>query len=218
MTALCRFTLARLLHSQRYLPPVLLFLALVTVLTSSDSGPLTAVYGVCAGSMFLTSCWLTVSLVNLDEPQGRAIAVVSSGSARRLFAADALVALGICLLLTLFGLAYPLVAGHHTVQGVQLLVGAAAQLTAAATGIALGLVCSRPVVGRPGYSLLAALGSALVLPLVPRLPPLNPLLTLLAGRRPAAELVWPVGGLAVLAAGLAVAAVLVTDFVAARRE
>ncbi|KQV20087.1 MULTISPECIES: hypothetical protein [unclassified Kitasatospora] len=218
MTALCRYTLARLLHSQRYLPPVLIFLALVTVLTSSDSGPLTSAYGVCAGAMFLSACWLTVSVVNLDEPQARAIAVVSTGRARRLFVADALVALGICLLLTVVGLVYPLIVGQHTVQGMQLLVGAAAQSAAAFTGCALGLVCSRPVVGRPGYSLLAALGSALVLPLVPGLPPLNPLLTLLAGRHPAAELVWPVGGLAVLGAVLTVVAVLVTDFAAARRE
>ncbi|BFV56528.1 hypothetical protein KCMC57_up16320 [Kitasatospora sp. CMC57] len=218
MTALCRYTLARLLHSQRYLPPVLLFLGLVTVLTSSDSGPLTAVYGVCAGAMFLSACWLTVGLVNLDEPAARAIAVVSSGGARRVFAADALVALVICLPLTVFGLCWPLAVGHHAVAAGPLLVGVAAQLTAAFTGIALGLVCSRAVVGRPGYSLLAALGSALALPLVPGLPPLNPLLTRLAGRHPAAELLRPVGGLALLAAALAAVAVLVTDSVAARRE
>ncbi|MEH0582219.1 hypothetical protein QBA54_49115 [Streptomyces sp. B21-108] len=55
MIALVRYMFSVLLLSQRYLAPLLLFLGLVAVLTSSDTGPLTATYASVAGAMLLCS-------------------------------------------------------------------------------------------------------------------------------------------------------------------
>lgn len=58
MIALIRYTSATMLHSQRYLAPVL-FMAAVGVSSSNDSGPLAPMYGLCAGALFVCATWFT---------------------------------------------------------------------------------------------------------------------------------------------------------------
>ncbi len=218
MIALFRYTLSVLLHSQRYLPPTLAFLALLAILTSSDSGPILPVYAVCAGLVFVCSTWLTVSLVNTEEPVSRAIVVVNSRDSRKVLAAAVLVALAASLFLTVIGLYYPLVSGKHTVTGSDLLLGAEAQLTCAFVGIGMGLLTSRLVIGRPGYSLVAALALVLALLLVKWIPPVHPLLSLLGGGRKAADLMAPVSGLAAVGVLVLLASAAGTQYVAVRRD
>ncbi|MYR58669.1 hypothetical protein GTY54_21325, partial [Streptomyces sp. SID625] len=79
MIALIRYTLATVLHTQRYLAPLLLFTGLLGVLTVNGGGPLPPAYASSAGALFVCSTWLTVALMSLDEPSQRAIVVVSAG-------------------------------------------------------------------------------------------------------------------------------------------
>lgn len=218
MIALFRYTFSVLLHSQRYLPPTLLFLALMAILTSSDTGPILPLYAVSAGLVFVCSTWLTVSLINTEEPVSRAIVVVNSRDSRKVLAASVLVALAGSLFLTVIGLYYPLVSGKHTVTGLDLFLGAEAQLTCAFVGIGVGLLTSRLVIGRPGYSLVVALALVMALLLVKWIPPVHPLLSLLDGNRQPAGLLAPVAGFAVVGILVLLASAAGTQYVALRRD
>ncbi|MDY0815417.1 hypothetical protein [Kitasatospora purpeofusca] len=218
MTALVRYRLTTLLLSQRYLAPLLLFTALVTVLTSNDTGPLTATHAAAGLAMLLAATWLTMALAALDDPPHRAVLATATGSHRRLVTGTVLAALAVCLPLTALGLVLPLLVGNHSPTGADLLLGAEAQLTCACTGAAVGLLAARPVVRRPGHGLLLALALLLVLTLGKGLPPVNLLLTRLSGHHRSAELVGSTVLLLALAAALLGAATVAAHAVAVRRD
>lgn len=183
MTALVRYHCSVLLLSQRYLAPVLLFVSLIAVLTSGDSGPLAATYSSSAGAMLLCSTWLTFALAGLEEQAHRSVVVVGAGGSLKVLVALVCTALLSCLPLTGAGVALPLLFGRHDPVAADLLLGALAQLVCALTGVAVGLVCSRPVFRRQGYGLVLALALLLTATLAKGLPPVNLLFTdLLAGK------------------------------------
>ncbi|MEU6237575.1 hypothetical protein [Kitasatospora sp. NPDC047058] len=218
MTALVRYLCTTLLLSQRYLAPLLLFTGLVAVLTSSDTGPLTAAYGAAAGAMLLCSTWLTIALVGLEDQAHRAVVVVNAGGSRRVLVGTVCAAVLCCLVLTGLGLGIPFLVGTHRLTVAALLVGVEAQLTCALTGIAVGLLCSRLVFRRQGYALLLALVLLSVLMVAKGLPPVNPLLSRLATTSRAADLLTPAGGLLVVAAGVLAAGAALTRAIADRRS
>ena len=113
MGALIRYNLAGVLHGQRYLGPLLFFIIVLSVFTLNDPGALTATYVVSVGSLLITMCWLTVTIVNREDPVRRAIqSVVSRGSGRVLLA-DLLLALLFGAALTGVGLVLPIFTGTH---------------------------------------------------------------------------------------------------------
>ncbi|MGP3948720.1 hypothetical protein [Streptomyces sp. 7N604] len=219
MIALIRYTFATVLHTQRYLAPVLLFMGLLGVLTVNGGGPLPPAYASSAGALFVCSTWLTIALMSLDDPTQRAIVVVSSGgrSLKILLAAIGTALLS-CMVLMVFGLVFPLWMGSYDVTAVDLLLGLEAQLTCALVGIAIGVLCSRLVFKRQGYALVAAL--ALVMgALFPKgMPPVNRLFNLMATTSDSAKLLAPTGGMLAIAAVVLAVFTAVTQFVAARRE
>lgn len=85
-------------------------------------------------------------------------------------------------------------------------------------GVGVGLLCSRLVIGRPGYSLVVALVLVMVLPLTPGLPPVNPMLKLMSNGRPAIDMVTPVTGYLAISIVLLLVAGSVTQLVAERRD
>lgn len=218
MTALVRYSLATVLHSQRYLAPVLLFLAALAVGTSNGSGPIVPSYALCAAALFICSAWFTVTLLNLDDPISRAITVVNAGRSRSVLIAAVIAASLGSLLMAVVGLVFPLLTGDHQVSGTDLVVGAEAEVCCALTGIAVGLVCSRLVIRRPGYSLLAALALVMIMLLVRGLPPVNPMFRLMSGDTPPADLVGPITGYTAVALALLLACAAVTQYVATRHD
>lgn len=87
MSALFRYTLSTMLHSQRYLPPVVLFVAALAVGTTNGSGRLAPAYALASGALFLCSTWLTVVLINIEDPVHRAITTVHAGRSRNVLLA-----------------------------------------------------------------------------------------------------------------------------------
>lgn len=218
MIALVRYVAATLLHSQRYLAPVLLFTGSVGVFSSNDAGPLPPVYSSCAAMLLVAATWFTIALVSVEEPTHRAITIVSAGGARRVLVAVVAVAVLGCLAMAGIGLVLPIVFGDHPVSAADLVVGLAAQLTAATVGIAVGLVCSRLVVRRQGYAFVLAL--ALVLPalLTPGLVPVNSMLMIMGRATTSASLLVPVTGLLAVAVAVLVLAGAATHVVSTRRD
>jgi hypothetical protein len=169
-------------------------------------------------SLLVCSTWLTVVVVNVEDPVQRTVTEVTVGRSSSVLVAAVLVALAGCLVLTVVVLGVPTLFGRHHVTPADLLVGAEGQLAGSCLGVAIGLVSSRLVIRRSGYSLLVALALVLVFLLAKGIPPINPLVRLLAGDRPATELLAP----AAIDAGVAVAALVVsmvfTQAVAVRRD
>jgi hypothetical protein len=215
--ALIRYYLAATVHGQRYLAPLLLDVAVLCVFTINDAGPLTAGYAVSAGSLLLTSCWLTVTIVNLEDPVRRAVTLVAAGGAVRVLAAEAGLAALAGLLLIGVGTVFPILSGSHTVTAVDVTVGVLAQVTTTAVGIAVGLLCSRLVVPRPGYSLLLALVVIAAVALTPGLPPVNPTLRLMSSPAGSAP-IGPVLADALMAVVVLVGALTVTHRISVRRD
>lgn len=218
MIALFRYTLANVVLSQRYLPPMLVFLVVLVVFTGADSGPLLPVYAVSAAAVFVCGTWLTVVTVNAEDPTQRAVTVVNAGGSGRVLVASVWVAFAWCVFLGVIGLFYPLLTGHHQVVPAEFGLGAVAELTSACTGMAVGLMCSRIVLRRAGVAVLAALTGIFAFLLVPGLPPVRSEFLLLAGGRPASAVLAPSVGFAAVAVVLLVGSSVLTRFVARRRD
>ncbi|PSM38013.1 hypothetical protein C6Y14_39260 [Streptomyces dioscori] len=219
MIALCRYTMAVMLHSQRYMHPMLLFVAVAVIFTgSSDSVPVAAIYGPVSGVLFVCSAWLTAALVNVEDPVRRVISVVHAGRSRSVLLATVLVALAMSLLVSGVLLFAPLLIGDHSITPDDLMVGVLAQLTGASTGVAIGLIVSRLVIRRTGYALVTALVLMAALSFTQGLPPINRLIRLLAYTPDAPGLLPATAGCAAVAVALLAASTLFTDFIAARRD
>ncbi|WP_326779246.1 hypothetical protein [Streptomyces sp. NBC_01445] len=217
MIALVRYMITVLLLSQRYLAPLLLFIGLVAVLTTSDTGPLTATYASVAGAMLLCSVWLTMALSGLEDQPHRSIVVVSAGSHLRVLLATVGTAAVWCLLLTAAGLVLPLMFGTHAPGLADLVLGSEVQLTCAFTGIAIGLVCSRLVFRRQGYALVLALVLLLAALLGKGVSPVSVMLTHLQNAPDSAAALGLTSVLLAVAAGFLAAAVAIALVIARRK-
>ncbi|MEU4291424.1 hypothetical protein AB0E63_24615 [Kribbella sp. NPDC026596] len=218
MSALYRYLVTSVLLSQRYLPPTLIFLAALAVGTTSDNGPLQSSYAFCVLAMLVCTTWLSVSIVNHEDPTQHQITLVMIGSSLRVLAITVTVVLTWCVPLLLVGLIYPIVTGKHVVTAGDLLVGAAAQLGTAMIGIAIGLLCSRLVIPRIGIAMLTAAAAILVVLLIRWISPIRPLMTLLSDGRTVGGAAVPITLLTALAASMLGAAVFVTRALSDRRE
>jgi len=78
------------------------------------------------------------------------------------------------------------------------------------------LLCSRLVIRRQGYALIAALGLVMAALLVRGLPPVNVLLRLLANATNSADLLGTAGGLLAISAAILAVSALATQFITTR--
>jgi hypothetical protein len=218
VSALYRYLLTSVLLSQRYLPPTLIFLAAMAVGTTSDNGPLQSSYSFCVLAMLVCTTWLTVSIVNHEDPTQRKITLVMIGSSLRVLTMTVAVVITWCVPLLVIGLVYPIVTGKHDVTAGDLAVGAAAQLGAAMIGIAIGLLCSRLVIPRIGVAMLTAAAAILAVLLLRWISPIRPIMTVLSDEKSAGANAVPLTLLAALSAILLSVAVLATKLLADRKE
>jgi hypothetical protein len=216
--SLVRYTLATVLLSQRYLPPLLLFVGMMAVFTSNDDGSLLPVYAFSAAAVFICGTWLTIATVNAEDPVQRSITIVNTGGVGRVLAADLCVALAGCTLISVVGLLYPLTTGRHVLSPAALLVGLLAELTGGLCGMAVGLLCSRPVIRRAGWSMATALLATFALLLIPGMPPMNRVFRLMTNELHPAAVLAKVIVFCVVSVVLVIASAAVTRFVAIRRD
>lgn len=219
MTALVRYTVAVMLHSQRFLPPVLLFLICVgTFAQGAGVEPVVPIFATMTGVAFVCAAWLTIVLVNAEDPVQRAITVVNTGRSLPLLVAVVVVVLATFAVLIAAVLALPLVLGNQRLHVVELVVGGLALLTGASFGVAVGLPTSRMVIRRQGYALMTTLILLLVFLLFRGLPPVNAVIVLLTqeGSAPA-DMLLPGLLYAVLAAAALAGSTAVTHLIIERR-
>ena len=220
MTALFRYTAAILFHSQRYVAPVLVFLLGAGAFVHGDANqPAVPVFGAMTGVEFAFAGWLTVALVNVEDPVQRMITSVNTGRSRSILVATVLVVLACCVLLDALVLAVPVVFGFAGLTGLDLVAGGEALCTGACAGIAIGLLTSRLVIRRTGVALLVILVLFVLFLVVPWLPPVHPVIFLLAGNSSATSgLIASISAYTGVAVVMLAASVLATQAIAARRD
>jgi hypothetical protein len=170
-----RYQLALLGHSQRYLPPTLAFLVLLAILYTDPDAPRMPELAVSAGGVAVVACWLTIALVDAEEPAQRLITLVHARRLSTVLSGVVLSVLGCCAGLTAVSLLWSSIRHHGDPVGL-LGIGVFAHLACVFTGIAIGLPCSRLLVPRIGYTVLAALAVLIAVVLVRWIPLINPML------------------------------------------
>ncbi|WP_405021270.1 hypothetical protein OHV05_34565 [Kitasatospora sp. NBC_00070] len=147
MRALLRYHGVLLLRSQRWLPPVLLYAALVVISLDGQS-QLGSQLGWNAAMLVPTLAWLTRAQLTAEPPAARACLAAATGARRPQYAALA-VPLAVGLLLVLLAAAGSLLTCPVPV-GVPVVAvfgdGLAVGLICSLTGSALGAVCTPPLV------------------------------------------------------------------------
>ncbi|NKQ53343.1 hypothetical protein HFP15_10660 [Amycolatopsis sp. K13G38] len=170
-----RYQLALLAHSQRWLPPSLAFLVVLGILYSDPGGGLLPLYAISAGALLVVACWLTIALVDAEDPVQRLITRVHARRTSVLIGGVAAAVLCCCLGLTALSLVIS-VLRHHDVIAEPVWLGTMAHLACAFAGIAVGLPCSRLVLPRVGHTVIVALAALSVVLRFPWIPLVNPML------------------------------------------
>lgn len=183
MLAMIRYYLALLGHSQRYLPAILAYIAVNTVLYTDPKSPLLPQYGISAGSLLVVSCWLTIAMLDVEDPVQRLVTFSHARRWRSVLGGATLAVFGCAVVLILVTVLWSgLRTGGFTIGTFAL--GASAHALCALFGIAIGLPCSRLLVPRVGWSVLAAIFVLAAVLLVKWLPLANPLLRALTSQQP----------------------------------
>ena len=218
MTALVRYTVAVLLHTQYYLAPVLLFVGFLAVSTANGGGPLPPVYASSAGALFVCAVWLTATVLGLDTPEQRAVVVVSAGRSSSVLAASVVTALLASTALGALGLLFPLWMGDYRLGAADLALGAVAVLACACAGVGAGVLCSRLVVPRQGNALVAALVLIGVFLFSRGVSPVNSLIQTMSTATDATAVLGFAATMLGVTAGFLSVATVVAQFVIARRD
>ncbi|ASR33672.1 hypothetical protein BAY61_00220 [Prauserella marina] len=201
MIATTRYQLALLAHSQRYLPPLLGYLATLAILYSSADAPALPEFAISTAALLVVACWLVIALVGAEDPAQRLITMSHARRRLTVLVAPAIAALTCTMLLTLGSLCWAMLV-HGGVPLADLGWGLLAHIAGACWGIAIGLACSQYFIPRIGFTVLTALPALAALLLVRWLPLVNPMLRALAGETAPARPVLLAAVTSVLALGL----------------
>jgi hypothetical protein len=218
MIPLVRYQAALLVCSQRWVPPALLYAALVAIGSGgAGSQPLSDGLSWSAATLVPAVAWLTRSMLTAEPDAARACVSAASGP-RRAHLAALIAALAGGVILAVAGAAYTLVICHRPPSLAGIIGVLAAGLATAGVcllvGGAIGAFCNPPLVRRPAYAILGTTG-AVILALVSDVSPASAALHS-AGSDPQA-ISWLPGLPLIVAAVLLVASWTASTTIAARR-
>lgn len=168
-TALIRYQTDLLVRSQRWLAPVLLYAAFLGVGVRSGQ-PVLDSLGYTAAGLLPVTAWLTQVCVTQEPPAARTVVAAAVGGQPRAHLAALLTALGCAGVLGTAATAVVLaisdpVSTDRTVRVPLPQAGAAGLLATACCvllGLAVGALCTRPLLHRRGWSVAATVLAALL--------------------------------------------------------
>ena len=165
MFALLRYTLSDTFDTQRWVAPVV-SLGVIVSIVSAQTGSLLPTYAILATAMLFIGTWLTVVVVNNEDPVQQNITEACAGSRAKVRLTKLLFSFVFCTTLGLLAMVPPIFLSSNGVRVSVLLAGVCAQAIAALAAVALGSVCSRPIVRRHAWSVsmgvLVGFGSVLI--------------------------------------------------------
>lgn len=215
MIPLIRYQLAVLGHSQRYLPPVLLYIGLLAIFYSNNDGPALPGFAVTAAGLLVVAGWLAIALVDVEDAVQRTVTRTHVGSTARMLLGISLTVLLCSIGLGLLAVAWAEVSSGLGYSPSDLGVGLLAHVVCASFGVAIALPCSGLVVQRIGYTVIAAAALFAIALLAKWIPLAFPLLQALsAGAVSTALLVRS----ALVAAGILIASTLLVTTWYVRRS
>ncbi|MFE2674221.1 ABC transporter [Streptomyces hygroscopicus] len=168
MTALLRYQAALLVRSHRWLPPLLLYGAFLGIGVQAGQ-PILDSLGYAAAALLPVAAWL-VRVCATNEPAAARSGAAAAGGPARVHLAGVLTARGAALVLgtagTLFVAAVsdPHSSDHrHEVPVPEAAVaGLLAAVACALLGTAVGALCNRPLLRRPGWAIPSTMLAALL--------------------------------------------------------
>lgn len=179
---LIRYLAVDVLRGQRWMAPLLTFLATCTLM-DAGGGPILSGYGSTAAALLPVTLWLTMVVNQSEDPIQHSITVVTAGGATRVRAAKLTVAFLGAMALAVFAILWPLLSapdGSFSDVG----LGALAHVSTALTGVGIGALLSRPVLRRTAWAVIAAAAVSLGDILIPHCPPGRQIMTLLDADHP----------------------------------
>ncbi|GAA4004221.1 hypothetical protein GCM10022247_26540 [Allokutzneria multivorans] len=175
MIALVRYLGAELISSQRWFPPMVVFAAVFGMLYSTGAGPAIPAYGATVLLLFPVSAWLSAVVANSEDPTTRTVTITAAGGWRRAATGVLLLAALANTLLVALSVLVPILVNPSPYPVSTVLIGLGAHVVAASLGIAVGLLCSRPVLAGPGWTMSALIAVMLIAVGLGRVPPLGDL-------------------------------------------
>jgi hypothetical protein len=177
MKALIRYVMSDTLHTQRWVAPVLCFGA-IDAIVSAQTGSVLPSFAISAAALLFIATWLTIVIVNNEDPVQLSITEVCAGSQSKVRLAKLLVAFVLSTALGISGMIGPLLSSSSRASITDLLAGLCAQAIMALAGVAIGALCSQPLIRRRAWSVLLGVLIGMGTVLIPHAPPTRQLLVL----------------------------------------
>ena len=177
MIALVRYVGRDTLRSQRWVAPLLCFGAIDAII-GAQSGSVLPSYAIGAAALLFITTWLTVVIVNNEDPIQQSITEVCAGSQTKVRVSKLGVSLLIAVPLGVLGMIAPTVVSTSKTTIMEVIAGICAQIITAVMGVTFGALCSRPIIRRKSWSVLLGVLLGMATVLIPHGPPTRQLLVL----------------------------------------
>jgi hypothetical protein len=174
---LLRYTLSDTFQAQRWVAPVL-SLGAIDAIISAQTGSLLPTFAILATALLFVATWLTVVVVNNEDPIQLSITETCAGSRSTVRLSKLLFSYLMAAILGFLAMVPPVFVASTGTTVKVLVAGFCGILLAALTGVSLGALCSRPVVRRRAWSVLVGFVVCLGTVLVPSGVPSRQLLVL----------------------------------------
>lgn len=177
MIALVRYVSRDTLRSQRWVAPLLCFAAIDAVI-GAQTGSVLPSYAIGAAVLLFIATWLTVVIINNEDPIQQSITEVCAGSQTKVRISKLAVSLLIAVILGVLGMVAPTIVSSSPTTGKEVIAGICAQIITALMGVTFGAICSRPILRRRSWSVLLGVLLGMATVLIPHGPPTRQILVL----------------------------------------
>jgi hypothetical protein len=175
--ALVRYVTLETFRSQRWVAPLLCF-AIVDAIIGAHSGSVLPSYAISATVLLFVAMWLTVVIVNNEDPIQQTITEVCAGSRDKVRLSKLAVSLAFAVVIGVLGMIAPTVFADSGKTIPAVAAGVCAQFATALIGVSFGSLCSRPIVRRRSWSVLLGVILGMATVVIPYGPPTRQILVL----------------------------------------
>lgn len=177
MIALIRYVGRDTLRSQRWVAPLLGFAAIDAII-GAQTGSVLPSYAIGAAALLFIATWLTVVIINNEDPIQLTITEVCAGSQAKVRLSKILVSLLLAVAIGILGMIAPTILADSRTTVQEVTAGICAQVITAVMGVTFGAICSRPIVRRRSWSVLLGVLLGMATVLIPHGPPTRQILVL----------------------------------------
>jgi hypothetical protein len=177
MIALVRYVARDAFRSHRWAAPLLCF-GVIDAIISAQSGSVLPSYAIGAAALLFITTWLTVVIINNEDPIQQSITEVCAASQTKVRVSKLVVSFLTAVVLGVLGMIAPTIISGSSPTIKEVIAGISAQVITAVMGVAFGAICSRPIIRRRSWSVLLGVLLGLATVLIPHGPPTRQILVL----------------------------------------